>query len=203
MSALFFATGNLGKKAELAALLAPYGPVEIRTLRDFPDFQMAPETGATFAENALLKARCAAAYAKLPALADDSGLMVDALGGAPGVFSARYSGEEGNSKANNDKLLKALENVAEGQRQARFCAVLALVCPNGREFLSEGVVEGEILRECRGDKGFGYDPLFYLPEKKKSMAELEMAEKNPLSHRGKAFLGIVDKIRAIILAEKS
>ncbi len=202
MRTLFFATGNQGKKAELAALLAPYGAVEIHTLADYPAFTMPPETGATFQENALLKARSAAAYAQIPALADDSGLAVDALGGAPGVYSARYSGLEGDSKANNEKLLKEMANVPDGERTAHFSAVLTFVCPDGQEFLSEGRVDGEILRSARGEKGFGYDPLFYLPHLGKTMAELEMEEKNPLSHRGKAFSGIIEKIRAIILAEK-
>lgn len=201
MTALFFATGNEGKRAELSALLETLGPVRLLTLRDFPAFVMPEETGATFAENALLKARSAAAYGGLPALADDSGLMVDALGGAPGVLSARYSG--GGSNANNAKLLREMAAVPDGKRQARFCAVLALACPDGREFLSTGVVEGEILRQERGKNGFGYDPLFYLPALGKTMAELDLEEKNPLSHRGKAFAGIIGKINGIIIEENS
>ncbi len=203
MKRLFFATGNEGKRAELAALLAPYGPVGILTLRDFPAYRPPEETGATFAENALLKARSAAAYAQIPALADDSGLAVDALGGAPGVRSARYGGEPENAAANNDKLLLALADVADGKRRARFHAVLALALPDGREFLSHGSVEGEILRESRGGGGFGYDPVFFLPGLGKTMAELEMEEKNPLSHRGQAFRGIIPQIKAIIFPEKS
>ncbi len=190
MKQLFFATGNQGKVKELMSLIAPY-EIEILTMNDFPDFEAPEETGATFRENAYIKAKAAADYSGIPALADDSGITVDALNGAPGVYSARYSGENATSEANNQKLLDAMKYVPTGQRQAQFRASLALVFPDGRIFYSEGVVEGELLFEYRGIGGFGYDPLFYLESFGKTTAELTMEEKNKISHRGRAFQGMV------------
>lgn len=190
MKQLFFATGNQGKVKELLALVAPYD-VEILTIKDFSDFAAPEETGTTFRENAYIKAKSAADYSGLPSLADDSGITVDALNGAPGVYSARYSGENATSEANNQKLLKAMENVPMGQRQAQFRASLALVFPDGRTFYSDGVVEGELLFEYRGSGGFGYDPLFYIESYGKTTAELTMDEKNKISHRGRAFQNMV------------
>ena len=190
MKQLFFATGNQGKVKELMSLIAPY-EIEILTMNDFPDFEAPEETGATFRENAYIKAKAAADYSGIPALADDSGITVDALNGAPGVYSARYSGENATSEANNQKLLDAMKYVPTGQRQAQFRASLALVFPDGRIFDSEGVVEGELLFEYRGSGGFGYDPLFYLESFGKTTAELTMEEKNKISHRGRAFQGMV------------
>lgn len=197
MKDLLFATSNLNKARELEGLTADL-PVRILTLKDFPDLVSPPETGATFQENALIKARAATAATGLWALADDSGLTVDALNGEPGVYSARYSGPKADANSNNAKLLKAMANVMAGNRQAQFRAVLALTLPQGEEYYSEGVTAGEILREYRGNNGFGYDPLFYLPQMGKTMAELSLAEKNQISHRAKAFQGILDIIKSLL-----
>ncbi|MEE0775816.1 MAG: XTP/dITP diphosphatase [Bacillota bacterium] len=193
MKKLFFATGNQGKVKELVSLIAPYD-VEILTMKDFPAFEAPEETGTTFQENAYIKAKAAVDYSGIPALADDSGITVDALKGAPGVYSARYSGENATSESNNQKLLDAMRDVPVGQRQAQFRASLALVFPDGRKFFSEGVIEGELLFEYRGDGGFGYDPLFYLESYGKTTAELTMEEKNKISHRGRAFKDIVKQM---------
>lgn len=186
---LFFATGNKGKVKELEALVQGMD-IEVQYMADYPDFVAPPETGSTFKENAQIKARSACAYTGLPSLADDSGLVVDALNGAPGVYSARYSGENATSESNNEKLLDAMADVPDGERTARFCAVLCLSYPDGQDLFSEGTVEGEILREYVGTNGFGYDPLFYVPEKGKGMAEMTMEEKNSISHRSRAFNGL-------------
>ena len=193
MKKLFFATGNQGKVKELVSLIAPYD-VEILTMKDFPAFEAPEETGTTFQENAYIKAKAAVDYSGIPALADDSGITVDALKGAPGVYSARYSGENATSESNNQKLLDAMRDVPVGQRQAQFRASLALVFPDGRKFFSEGVIEGDLLFEYRGDGGFGYDPLFYLESYGKTTAELTMEEKNKISHRGRAFKDIVKQM---------
>ena len=193
MKKLFFATGNQGKVKELVSLIAPYD-VEILTMKDFPAFEAPEETGTTFQENAYIKAKAAVDYSGIPALADDSGITVDALKGAPGVYSARYSGENATSESNNQKLLDAMRDVPVGQRQAQFRASLALVFPDGLKFFSEGVIEGELLFEYRGDGGFGYDPLFYLESYGKTTAELTMEEKNKISHRGRAFKDIVKQM---------
>lgn len=197
MKDLLFATSNLNKARELEGLTADL-PVRILTLKDFPNLVSPPETGATFQENALIKARAATAATGLWALADDSGLTVDALNGEPGVYSARYSGPKADANSNNAKLLKAMANVMAGNRQAQFRAVLALTLPQVEEYYSEGVTAGEILREYRGNNGFGYDPLFYLPQLGKTMAELSLAEKNQISHRAKAFQGILDIIKSLL-----
>ncbi len=197
MKDLLFATSNLNKARELEGLTAGL-PVRILTLKDFPDLVSPPETGTTFQENALIKARAATAATGLWALADDSGLTVDALNGEPGVYSARYSGPKADANSNNAKLLKAMANVMAENRQAQFRAVLALTLPQGEEYYSEGVTAGEILREYRGNNGFGYDPLFYLPQLGKTMAELSLAEKNQISHRAKAFQGILDIIKSLL-----
>ena len=197
MKDLLFATSILNKARELEGLTAGL-PVRILTLKDFPDLVSPPETGTTFQENALIKARAATAATGLWALADDSGLTVDALNGEPGVYSARYSGPKADANSNNAKLLKAMANVMAENRQAQFRAVLALTLPQGEEYYSEGVTAGEILREYRGNNGFGYDPLFYLPQLGKTMAELSLAEKNQISHRAKAFQGILDIIKSLL-----
>lgn len=183
---ILLATANKGKVLELEELLKGED-IEILSLSDFPDFQEIEETGETFAENALLKARIACSLAGIVTLADDSGLEVDVLGGRPGVHSARYSGEPKNDERNIEKLLFELRDVKEEDRTARFCCCLAVVHPDGEEKLTEGTVEGRILLSKRGTGGFGYDPVFYLPELKKTMAELSMEEKNQLSHRARAF----------------
>lgn len=183
--AVVVASGNMGKVAELARLFAPLG----LNLRLQSEFRVVPaeETGLTFIENAILKARAASAQTGLPALADDSGLEVDALNGAPGVRSARYA-DSGSSEDNNRKLLAALQDVPGERRQARFHCVLVYLrhSEDPVPLIAQGSWEGRILTAPRGDAGFGYDPLFYVPDRDASAAELDAAVKNRISHRGRA-----------------
>ena len=186
MNHLVVATRNKGKIVEINALLA--GLVDrISSAADFIGFSETIEDGATFEENALKKAREAACFTGLPALADDSGLVVDALDGRPGVLSARYAGEGADDVANNARLMKECISVPENRRQAAFVCVLAYVTPDGIEKLFSGRVDGRILDAERGDGGFGYDPLFLVDGFDRSMAELTLAEKNRVSHRAQAF----------------
>ncbi len=186
MKELLVATGNHGKLRELEHLLD--GVVErIRSLADFPDIGAAIEDGETFEENAVKKACHAALASGLPAIADDSGLVVDALGGRPGVYSARFAGEGAGDAANNDRLLAELAAVGAEKRTAAFRSVIALCMPNGDCRTFAGEVRGLILAEPAGEGGFGYDPLFLVPEYGKTMAELPLTVKNRISHRGKAF----------------
>ncbi len=180
---IVLATGNKGKIREFSGLLeGVFG--RIISLNDLESPRDVLEDGETFKENALKKARAIAAYSGLPALADDSGLVVDSLGGRPGVYSARYAGEGATDRDNIAKLLTELSGI-EG-RKARFVCVLALASPDGEEITAEGTCEGVILTEPRGEGGFGYDPVFYLPELGKTMAELPPEKKNTLSHRARA-----------------
>lgn len=181
------ATGNPGKIREIARLLDGLG-VEIVAQSDF-GVADADETGTTFAENSLIKAQHAAEATGLPAIADDSGLAVDALDGAPGVYSARYAGDAGD-EANNDKLLQALDGVED--RGAAFHCVATYVAPGEQPLVASGEWRGEILHARRGDGGFGYDPLFFVPECGCSSAELPADEKNRRSHRGQALRGLVE-----------
>lgn len=184
---IVMATSNPGKIREIARMLEGLG-IEVVAQSDF-GVSDADETGATFAENSLIKAQHAAAATGLPAIADDSGLAVDALGGAPGVYSARYAGDAGD-EANNDKLLAELAGVTD--RGAAFHCVATYVAPGEAPLVASGEWRGEILRERRGDGGFGYDPLFYVPECGCSSAELEPQEKNARSHRGQALRKLVE-----------
>ncbi|MCK6529127.1 XTP/dITP diphosphatase [Myxococcota bacterium] len=181
---VLLATRNPGKVRELRALLAGEG-IEVLSAGDVPGAPDVPETGATFRENALLKAHALAAPGLL-AVADDSGLEVDALGGAPGVRSARYAGEPKDDARNSRRLLDELEGVPDEGRAARFRCALALVA-DGQEAVFEGTCEGRIAREPRGVGGFGYDPVFLPDGGTRTMAELSDAEKNAISHRGRAF----------------
>jgi len=183
---VLLATQNQGKVQELQDLLKGL-QIEVVSLREISLWEEVEENGATFAENARIKARRAAEISGMISLADDSGLEVDALGGAPGVHSARFAGEPRDDDRNIDKLLQLLEGVPDERRTARFRCVLAIVTPAGEEFLTEGTVEGKILRERRGHGGFGYDPVFFVPELGRTMAELDLAQKNELSHRAQAF----------------
>lgn len=190
------ATGNAHKLVEIEDILGRALPdVRFVALGQLGDFEDPEENGATFAENALIKARAAVQETGLTAVADDSGLVVDALGGEPGVFSARYAGVHGDDAANNAKLLDRLAGVSEGDRAARFMSVVALVYPDGRELIGTGACEGVIGFEGRGDHGFGYDPLF-LPDDTpgKTMAELEPEEKNAISHRFHALVDLCGKL---------
>ncbi|MDH4556350.1 RdgB/HAM1 family non-canonical purine NTP pyrophosphatase [Pseudomonas sp. BN417] len=181
---LVLASHNAGKLKELQAMLGD--SVKVRSIAEFSEVEP-EETGLSFVENAILKARNAARVSGLPALADDSGLAVDALGGAPGIYSARYADGQGDA-ANNAKLLEVLREVPEAERGAQFICSLALLrhAEDPLPILCEGVWRGRILFEARGEHGFGYDPLFWVPERECSSAELSPIEKNQLSHRARA-----------------
>jgi XTP/dITP diphosphohydrolase len=191
---LVIATANTGKLREFRALLAglPFEPVSQSSLGVIP----IPETGCSFSSNALLKARHAAAVTGSAAIADDSGLEVDALGGAPGIYSARYAGEDADEAANNAKLLAALAGVPAPKRRARYrCALVFVGGPADHSpLIAEGVWEGFILEAPRGAGGFGYDPYFWLPEVAASAAELDPAEKNRRSHRGTALRSLREQL---------
>ncbi len=191
---LVLATKNKGKTEELKELLADF-PVEIKNLSAFGKIPTIQEDGETFEENAAKKARFTAKILGLPALADDSGLMVEALGGAPGVRSARYAGENSTDSENNAKLISDLENV--GNRAAAFTCVIAIAVPWGPALIYEGRCDGRITEEPAGTQGFGYDPVFYFPPLQKTFAQLSTKEKNRVSHRGQALMelhGEFDKV---------
>jgi XTP/dITP diphosphohydrolase len=185
LNEIIIATKNKGKAREFEQLFGPKG-IQVRTLLDFPELDDVEETGKTFAENAALKAETISRVIGKMVIADDSGLMVDALGGKPGVFSARYAGEAKSDEANIDKVLQELASIPNEERLARFCCALAVATPNRKTLTVFGTCEGEILRERRGTNGFGYDPIFFVKEKMKSMAELSPEEKNLISHRANA-----------------
>ncbi|HET6530643.1 MAG TPA: RdgB/HAM1 family non-canonical purine NTP pyrophosphatase [Actinoplanes sp.] len=190
MKKLLLATANRQKLTELQRILdASLGSsrVTLVGLGDFPDYPDVPETGLTFGENALIKAREGAKRTGLPTVADDSGLAVDALNGMPGVFSARWSGRHGEDDANLDLLLAQIGDVPDEHRGAAFVCAAALVLPNGREHLVEGRQPGRIIRTRRGTGGFGYDPIFLGDGQDRTNAELTAEEKDAISHRGKAF----------------
>ena len=185
MEKLVFATGNEGKMREIREILGRPG-LTILSQKEAGIVSDAEENGTTFEANALIKARAVAAQTDAPVLADDSGLEIDYLNGEPGVYSARYMGEDTPYEIKNQKLLDLLEGVPEEQRTARFVCVIAAVLPDGREFTTRGTIEGIIGYESRGEGGFGYDPIFFVPEFGCSTAELTMEQKNLVSHRGKA-----------------
>jgi XTP/dITP diphosphohydrolase len=196
---LLLATRNAGKLAELQRLLATAVPgVEVVGLRDVPEYPEAPETGATFEENALLKAREAVRYTGLPAVADDSGLTVDALNGMPGVLSARWSGRHGDDPANTALLLGQLADVPEERRGGAFVCAAALVTPEGVEHVLQRQWRGSVVREPRGSNGFGYDPVFRPDGLDRTAAELEPAEKDAHSHRGQAFAALVPVLAEVL-----
>ena len=187
---LLVATGNQGKMKEIRSLLEG-SPIEIIGLDQLTNPPEVVEDGDTFADNARKKAQEMAEFSGYLTLADDSGLVVAALNGAPGVFSARYAGEKSNDTANNNKLLHELHNVVDEKRQAAFHCVVALAWPDGRCETYDGQVSGLIMRGGRGDGGFGYDPLFIVPEYGKTMAELPLEIKNRISHRGTALRKVI------------
>lgn len=195
MREVVLASRNAGKLAELQALLAPLG-MRLRTVAEFTDVA-AEEPAPTFIENALLKARHAAQLAGLPALADDSGLEVDALAGAPGVNSARYAGPAATDADNNARLLDALREVPDGQRGARYVCVLAYLRQPADPVpvIAEGYWRGRVLPAARGQNGFGYDPLFWVAAHGKSAAEIAPAVKNRLSHRARAAAVLLARLR--------
>ena len=200
MFKLVLASHNKGKLKELDILLASFNMsnISLLSLAEYPDMPETIEDGDTFTKNAIKKAREAAVYTGLPALADDSGLEVDYLNGQPGVYSARFAGEPKDDTANNQKLLEMMTGVVWEQRTARFRCVIAICTPEGEFCISEGACEGYILEQARGEGGFGYDPLFYVPEYDKTFAELDMAVKNKISHRGQALKGTIDILAEMI-----
>jgi XTP/dITP diphosphohydrolase len=197
---LLLATRNAGKLAELQRLLEAAVPgVEVVGLRDVDDYPEAPETGATFAENALLKAREAVRYTGLPAVADDSGLTVDALNGMPGVLSARWSGRHGDDDGNTALLLGQLADVPDERRGGAFVCAAAFVAADGTEHVLERQWRGTVIREKRGTNGFGYDPVFVPQGLEVTSAELAPEEKDARSHRGQAFAALVPVIAGTLL----
>ncbi len=191
------ASRNQGKIAEFHELLRGLD-VNVLSLADFPGLPDVAETGATFQENALLKARAAAAATGLVAMADDSGLEVDYLNGAPGIYSSRYAGSDHDDAANIRKLLAALEGVPVNRRAARFRCVIAITTPDGGEYLSEGVCEGRITRKPRGAGGFGYDPVFLVPSLDQTFAELGERVKNRISHRAQAMANAREILASLV-----
>ena len=192
---IVLATGNQGKVKEMADVLAEFG-FEVIAQSEF-DIESPEETGLTFVENALIKARYASQMTGLPAIADDSGLAVDALGGAPGLYSARYAGEDGNDQANRKKLLEEMANVADQARAAKFvsCIVMLQHPTDPTPKIAIGECFGEILKEERGQNGFGYDALFFYPPKQCAFAELETAEKKKISHRAIALQSLKQQLK--------
>lgn len=193
---IVLATGNKGKVKEFSELLSAVR-IEVLPQSDFgvPDVD---ETGLTFVENAILKARNAAAHTGLPAIADDSGIEVDHLNGAPGIYSARYAGD-GGSAANNSKLLQALDGVPEEQRSARFQCLLVFLrhADDPTPLICQGTWEGRILVSAQGEAGFGYDPLFFVPSEGVSAAELSEQRKNAISHRGQALRCLLERLGSV------
>ncbi len=191
---LLIATSNLGKTKEITEALKDL-PLKIKNLRDFPNIDPPVETGKTFFENAFLKAKYYAEKTGIICLADDSGLEVDVLDRAPGIYSSRFAGEKATDEENNKKLLQLLKGVPLEKRKARFVCVMVVYHPNGKYIKTEGIWEGLIGFEPKGNYGFGYDPLFLVPEYnyQKTAAELPIEEKNKISHRGKA-LSLLKKI---------
>lgn len=202
---LVLATTNSHKLKEILQIWDKI-PFDVLTLKDFPEIQSIEENGNSFAENALIKARTVSQKTGLMAIADDSGLEVDALKGAPGIYSARFAAKENSiiSPSDEENLKKVLEDLRSipvdfSQCRARFRSVAALVTPAGKEMITEGVIEGLICGTPRGTNGFGYDPIFMIPSKNKTFAEIESEEKNRISHRTQAFL----KMKEVLLKEIS
>ena len=196
---LVLATANQHKVEEIKNYLKGL-PLDILYLENFPEVVL-KEEGKTLRENALQKARTAAQKTKLWALGDDTGLFVEALEGRPGVFSSRYAGEQANYKENTKKLLMEMRDVPEKNRDAYFSCVLALVHSDGREVVVEGRLEGMITKEPRGDKGFGYDPVFWLPDRGCTLAEISLEEKNKISHRGRALFKMKGVLEGLLKME--
>ena len=190
---IVLATHNHDKEIELKHFLRGLG-VEICSLSEYPDIGEIDETGATLLENSLLKANTVHDLIGLPVIADDTGLEVDALDGAPGVYSARFSGVNATYEDNINKLLSVMEDVPDDMRSARFRTVISFV-DETQELWTEGFIEGRITENARGNMGFGYDPVFYVPRLEKTFAELSIAEKNKISHRGLA----LQKLRKILI----
>ncbi len=198
---LVLATRNRHKGEELAALLGDLG-ITIRTLDEFPDAPEVIEDGDTCEANAVKKARAIAEFTGLPAVADDTGLEVDALGGRPGVYAARYAGGDATYEDNCRKLLRELAGVPRERRTARFLTVAAIALPSDGIRVAQGILDGMIAEEASGTLGFGYDPVFFIPELGKTLAQLSPDQKNTISHRAKAF-GEIRKILKVLSSECS
>jgi XTP/dITP diphosphohydrolase len=196
---VLLATRNAKKLGELRRILEAEGAsgIEVVGLADVEEFDEAPETGATFEENALAKARDAAAATGLPAVADDSGIAVDALGGMPGVLSARWAGRHGDDQANLDLVLAQTSDTPDERMGAAFVCAAALVVPGGEETVVRGEWRGTITRKARGTNGFGYDPIFVPEGGTRTSAELDPAEKDAVSHRGRALRALLPHLRAL------
>jgi len=195
LSHIVLASGNAGKLREMQAMLTPL-QIEVSSQNDHAVVDV-PETGLTFVENAIIKARNAALHSGLPALADDSGLEVDALNGRPGIYSARFAGENASDADNVEKLLRELADVPEAERSARFRCVLVLMrhAEDPTPLICQGSWEGRILNKAQGENGFGYDPVFYVPNRQCSAAQLDANDKNALSHRGQAIRALMEVLK--------
>lgn len=194
MTKIIFATGNQGKMREIKQIMADMD-VEVVSMKEAGVFTDIEENGATFEENALIKARAIAKEANTIVLADDSGLEIDYLDKAPGVLSARYLGEDTSYDIKNAHILELLKDVQGKERSARFVCSIAAVFPDGREFTTYATIEGEIAHKIEGENGFGYDPIFFVPEFGKTTAQLSAEEKNKISHRGKALTMMKDILK--------
>lgn len=197
MKEVLIATNNEGKKRDFEALFNPFG-IHVLTLKDLDTSIDVEETGHTFEENAILKAETVARLLNKTVIADDSGLEIDALDGAPGVYSARYAGEKSTDDENIDKALVELRDISKENRTARFRCVLAVAGPSIETAVYSGSCEGKIAMERHGENGFGYDPIFYVPSKKRTMAELTAIEKSEISHRGIALRKLQGELKTII-----
>jgi XTP/dITP diphosphohydrolase len=192
---IIIATKNAGKVKDFETLFSPKR-FKVKSLLDFPEIEDVEETGVTFAENATLKAETISSALNKPVIADDSGLAIDALNGEPGVYSARYAGENKDDNANIEKVLQKLSDVPFEKRTARFHCALAIAVPGKRTEIVEGTCEGRILEEKRGENGFGYDPIFFVEKWNCSMAELSKEQKNQISHRANALQKLAPLIDA-------
>ncbi len=194
MIEILFATSNAGKAKEVQAMFSDLD-VDVKTLREEGIDVAIEENGQTFAENALIKAKAIAGMTDKIVLADDSGLVVDYLNGEPGIYSARYMGEDTSYDIKNARILERMEGVPDDQRTARFVCAMAAIMPGGEVICTEGIMEGLIGYEMKGTNGFGYDPIFYLPEYGMTSSEISPEKKNEISHRGKALRKMQDELK--------
>ena len=193
-SKIIFATGNMGKIREVREILSDLG-MEVVSMKEAGIHAEITEDGKSYEENALIKAREIAKYTNAIIMADDSGLEIDYLNGEPGIYSARYLGEDTSYSVKNKNLMDRLEGVPDEKRTARFVCAIAAVMPDGRELTTRGIIEGRIGYEEAGENGFGYDPIFYVPEFGRTTAQLSPEEKNAISHRGKALRKMKELLR--------
>ncbi|HOO70461.1 MAG TPA: XTP/dITP diphosphatase [Spirochaetota bacterium] len=195
---IIIATKNKNKIKEIKNKFNRIPDLTVVDISSYPDIPDVEETGSTFMENALLKARAITAYTGIPSLADDSGLVVDALGGRPGIFSARYGGEGLTDHDRNMLLLEEMKDVPHEARKARFICSIILYMPDDRYYSAEGQCEGLITESPKGERGFGYDPIFYLPDHHCTMAELDLDEKNRISHRARALDNTAEILKDLV-----